>query len=605
MLAGTLFAVLAVRAGAQQMPSSAPIENIRYEVTFDRAAAAGRVARVTTTFDVGGSAGQDVLLSLPDWTPGAYELSYFARWVTSFTATAAGRQLEWDKPRYDSWRVRNAGGKRVTVSFVYRADSLDNAMTWARPDFLLFNGTNLFLYPTRQSVDFPATVTVHTDPAWRVVTGMRSAGGGARDSYSASNYHDLVDMPFFIGRVDVDSTRIADHWVRLATYPAGSDTGAARAVAWDQLARAIPVEVAVFGEVPWDEYTVMQIADSTYLGGASGLEHQNSHVDIVTPAVIGSDFQPSLYAHEIFHSWNVKRLRPADLWPYVYDRAMPTPWLWVSEGITDYYADLAMVRGGIVDARGFYALTAEKMKEVSDVPPVALTDASVNTWIHPVDGTQYTYYPKGSLAGFMLDIAIRDASDNAQSLDSVLRALYETTYKRNRGFTGSDWWSAVAHACGGRFPAAIAGSVSEFDQRYIDGRDPYPWDRVLPLAGLRAVAQQEPRLGVYTQQEAGGVRVMSVDSSGAAKAGVRPGDLLVAVGDIAVTDQRFGEKFRDAYANAAEGRLLAIRIRRDDRDLTLSVPLQFSHSVRIEPDPAASPKAVRIRESILQRTASR
>ena len=99
-------------------------------------------------------------------------------------------------------------------------------------------------------------------------------------------------------------------------------------------------------------------------GGASGLEHQNSHVDMFAPPYVGSEFQPSLYAHEIFHSWNVKRLRPADMWPYQYSRPQPTPWLWVSEGITDYYADLAEVRGGVVDEKGFYALTAEKINEV-------------------------------------------------------------------------------------------------------------------------------------------------------------------------------------------------------------------------------------------------
>ena len=114
---------------------------------------------------------------------------------------------------------------------------------------------------------------------------------------------------------------------------------------------SIPPEVLVFGEAPWDSYDVMWITDSVG-GGMSGLEHANSHVDVSIPPGIGSEFQPRLFAHEIFHSWNVKRLRPADLVPYRYDRSQPTPWLWVSEGITDYYGDLAMVRGGVVDAAG-------------------------------------------------------------------------------------------------------------------------------------------------------------------------------------------------------------------------------------------------------------
>src|SRR5438045_5416529 len=147
-------------------------------------------------------------------------------------------------------------------------------------------------------------------------------------------------------------------------------------------------------------------------GGASGLEHQNSHVDVLGPGMMGTPVMPSLYAHEIFHAWNVKRLRPSDMWPYRYDQEQPTPLLWISEGITDYYADLAEVRGGIVNAKGFYLMTSDKMSEVSSLPPSALEDASLSTWIHPRDRTEYIYYPKESLAGFLIDSMILEATDN-------------------------------------------------------------------------------------------------------------------------------------------------------------------------------------------------
>jgi predicted metalloprotease with PDZ domain len=359
----------------------------------------------------------------------------------------------------------------------------------------------------------------------------------------------------------------------------------------------IPPQVAVFGEVPWDSYTVMQIADSTY-SGASGLEHQSSHVDVVTPAAIGSEFQPSLYAHEIFHAWNVKRLRPADMWPYAYDRAQPTPWLWVSEGITDYYADLAELRGSVVDERGFYALTAAKITEVGNAVPVALEDASVNTWVHPVDGTAYLYYPKGSLAGFLLDVMIRDASDNRKSLDDVMRELYQTVYKAGRGFTGADWWSTVARAGGGQ-----ESMFADFAARYIDGRDPFPWDRALPLAGLRLRRDAEPRLGVYTVQDtSGAIIVTQLEEGGAAAlAGVRPGDRLLSVGDIPVSDAQFSEKFRAKYGASKEGASLPIHVRRNTGSLTLPGKLHFvPGDARIEPDPKASAKAVRIRNGILK-----
>jgi predicted metalloprotease with PDZ domain len=567
------------------------VRDIRYDVAFDRSTAAQRRVKVTTSFTVVGSG--PILLSLPEWTPGAYEISNFARWVLYFAATGDGRSLSWSKQDYDTWRVEPAGAKSVSVTFNYIADTLDNAMAWARPDFLLFNGTNLLLYPEGRPLGFAAQITVHTEPEWRVVTGMRAVPG-ATNSYTASNYHDLVDMPFFVGRFDLDSAQISGKWVRYATYPQGSVSGAARLTAWDQLKRVIPPEVAVFGEAPWDNYTVMQIADSTYQG-ASGLEHQSSHVDVVTPAAIGSPFQPSLYAHEIFHSWNVKRLRPADLWPYMYDRAQPTPWLWVSEGITDYYADLAQLRGGVIDENGFYAATASKMREVADTRPVSLEDASIDTWIHPVNGTQYTYYPKGSLAGFILDIMIRDASDNQRSLDDVMRELYTTVYKSNRGFTAADWWGAVSRAANGH-------SFADFAARYIDGREEFPWQRVLALAGLQMSRPNMPRLGVYTIPDSGGVLVTHVEpGSSAAAAGVREGDYLLAVGDIPVTDEQFGERFRAKFGSASEGSPITVRVRRNASLLSLTGKLRFAPGdVVLRADPKASAKASRIRSGILK-----
>jgi predicted metalloprotease with PDZ domain len=575
---------------------SAPVTNIRYEVGADRAALAARRLRVSTTFDVAGSA--PVVLSLPAWTPGAYEISNFSRWVSGFTATQNGAPLQWDKLDYETWRVRPARAGAVTVSFLYQADTLDNAMAWTRPDFALFNGTNLFLYPEGRSLDFPATMVVRAEPEHRVVTSM--AGGGPSRTFHAATYHELVDMPVFVGRFDVDSETVAGKTVRYATYPAGSVSGQARATAWDQIRRVIPVEVNVFGEAPWRSYSVMQIADSAYQG-ASGLEHADSHVDVVTPLAIGSVFQPSLYAHEIFHAWNVKRLRPADMTPYHYDSAQPTPWLWVSEGITDYYADLAEVRGGVVDPRGFYALTAGKIAEIENTTPFALEDASLNTWVHPTDGTGYSYYPKGSLAGLLLDITIRDASDNRSSLDAMMRDLYNTTYKAGRGFTFADFWGAARRAANGR-------SFDDFYKRYVDGREPYPWPDALHTIGLRIERDSAPRLGVSTGADAtNGVRVIEVAPGGAAAtAGVAPNDVLIKVGDIDVRDAEFGAKFRQAYAGKPSGTPLPIVVQRNGETLTLRGVLVYAPAApRITEDAAAPARAVRLRNGILRGTTDR
>jgi predicted metalloprotease with PDZ domain len=310
--------------------------------------------------------------------------------------------------------------------------------------------------------------------------------------------------------------------------------------------------------------------------------------------MLGTPVLPSLYAHEIFHAWNVKRLRPQDLWPYHYDQEQPTTLLWVSEGITDYYADLAEVRGGVVDQAGFFKLTSEKINEVNGLTPVALEDASLSTWVHPVDGTGYIYYPKGSLAGFMIDIMIRDASDNTKSLDTVMRELYTSTYKQGKGFTSDDWWSAVQRAAGGK-------SFADFYAKYIDGREAFPWDELLPKAGIKPVWDRAPRMGVSSFQSPAGIVVTSLEPGGAAElAGIKVGDVLVTVGDIAVEDLNFGSNYRLRYANATEGMTIPIVVMRGGQKVTLSGKVMFANTgMHLEADPAASAKAKRILTGIL------
>ena len=583
-------------AVAQKAPAaaqSAPLANLRYEITFDSTTAETRTLKVAMSFDVAGPG--PVLLSFPAWTPGSYELAFFARWVVSFSASAGEKPLTWDKLDYDTWRVQPAGARSMKVKFAYLADTLDNASAWGRPDFLLFNGTNVLPYPEGRGTDFAATVTVRTQPGWIVATGMEPTGQPG--TYRESNYHDLVDKPFFLGRMDYDSMQVAGAWTRLATYPVGALTGPARAQFWDQVSKAIPVEAAVFGETPWKSYNIMAIFDSTF-GGGSALEHTNSHVGIYATRLIGNPVLASITAHEIFHAWNVKRLRPADMVPYRYDRPEPTPWLWVSEGITDYYADLSVLRGGIITPQQFMNVTSGKIGNVADAPPTALEDASLTTWIHPTDGTQYLYYPKGSLAGLMLDIQIRDASDNRRSLDDVMRGLYRTTYKQGRGFTASDWWKAVSTAAGGK-------SFADFSTKYVDGREPFPWEQVLPLAGMRQVTDtiREPRLGIAAGGDSGHAIVVKQlqPNSVAAEAGVRVGDELLALGNLSITDPDFGAAYRKRFATS-DGQPLPIKVRRGTDTLTLNgkVRLVTRTESRIEADPNASEKAKRIREGILR-----
>ncbi|HEV8613622.1 MAG TPA: hypothetical protein VGQ73_08915, partial [Gemmatimonadales bacterium] len=154
-----------------------PVTNIQYTLTFDSATARQRIVKLTMRFDVASTA--PVLVSLPAWTPGAYEISNYARKLSNFSATSAGHPAVWDKTDYDTWRIRPVAAGAVQFSFDFLADTLDNAMAWAKPDFLLVNGTNVFPYPEGSGLDFPSQVTVTTASGWRVLTGLDPRGPGS------------------------------------------------------------------------------------------------------------------------------------------------------------------------------------------------------------------------------------------------------------------------------------------------------------------------------------------------------------------------------------------------------------------------------------------
>ena len=569
---------------------SAPISDISYEITADSSAVGRRQLGVVMSFTVAGT--NPVILALPAWSPGHYVLLWFSRRISEFSAQSGDAQLQWRKLDFQTWEIIPRSAGTVRVSFNYLADAVDRAVAWTAPNFAFFNGTNLFLYPTGRGFDWPARVSVRTEPSWRVATGMDPTAGV--NNFTAGNYHDLTDMPFYVGRFAMDSTQIAGKWVRLAFYPAASLTPARRDRAFGWLQKFVPAHITVFGEAPFRNYTLFQRSDTVVNGG--GLEHQSSQVDEVTTSGLDGNLS-GLYSHEFFHAWNVKRLRPADLVPYRYDDAQQTTWLWVSEGVTDYYGALGLVRGGVNDSTGFFNFIANEIASVAGAPPTAVSDASFGAWIAPTDGSGGLYYPKGGLTGFLLDIMIRDASDNRMSLDNVMRRLYDATWKHGKGFTGAEWWSEVSRAAGGK-------SFAEFARRYVDGREPLPVDSVLRLAGLRSESDtiREPRLGISTATDAAGVSITQVSPTGAAAAaGARVGDKIVSIGDVTISNDDSFEPLRARYAGTSLTTLPLV-VRRGTETITLQLPVRLVTrvQVRVLPIPNASPKALRIRGGILR-----
>jgi predicted metalloprotease with PDZ domain len=281
------------------------------------------------------------------------------------------------------------------------------------------------------------------------------------------------------------------------------------------------------------------------------------------------------------------------MWPYDYHQEQYTPLLWWSEGVTDYFADVTNLRAGLWTPEQFLQNVNSNIDQVESTPePWSAEDGSEATWIHEVHvNSSQLYYPKGSLLGLLLDISIRDATNNAHSLDEVIRALYTKYYRQNRGFLTADLLAELR--------AAGMPDVDGFYRRYIDGRDSLPYARVFANAGIALNRQSVtvPFLGVSTGPTQGrGLEVVAVTPGSAAEAaGVQPGDIILRVGDVAVTPESdWAGAYRTEYRGKA-GQPLAINIQRNSEGtlqfLTLNTTVRERVMTRISLARAPSPTA--------------
>ncbi|UCC73442.1 MAG: M61 family metallopeptidase [Gemmatimonadota bacterium] len=576
-------------------------EPIRYLVRVDDASS--RLYHVEAELP---ATGDVTLVSLPSWTPGHYKVENYARNVRHFEASAGDESLRWDKLDKDTWRVHSEGARKIRVSFDYFAGTLELSQSLLRSDFGFLNGTNLFVFP-ESGFDFPAQVSFDLPESWKVATEMEEAGEPG--VYRASDYHDLVDNPTFVGHFAIDSVNVDGRWSRLAVYPAAHFRDPARGMALEALGKIATTLHEMFGEVPYRRYTTfIYLADENYLYVA-GLEHSNSQFDIM-PAIIFDQarftFRELVYpllSHEYYHAWNVKRIRPTALWPYAYDREQFTELLWVSEGITDYYANVVLVRAGIWNDRQFWEATRSLIASV-EVQPVheAVEDASLNTWLEPTYVDQYYYYDKGALLGLLLDIQIRHATENQHSLDDVMTRLYREHYLKGGGFTTEDFIGYVGEFIGQE-------GASRFYRDYVDGRLPLPYRETLALAGMdfRTDTIVEPFFGVQLASQRRGRMVVRqvVPGSPAARAGLRVGDELKWVGDVEVNDGDWTDEFHELYAESI-GEPITIVHRRGGEDVrkTVKVGERTRYEHRLEPMAEASAGQIALRRGILERGSS-
>lgn len=580
-------------------PSAAVPQTASYRVRIDPS---GDVFTVRAEFTFA-QPRDTVLLSLPAWTTGSYGINNYARWVHQVRAEADGRPASWDKLDKDTWRIATGGARTVALEFQTNPDSLMLSFSMISPDFAVLNNSNLLVYPEGASLDFAGELAIDAPPGWRLATGLTPSGPA---SFRMSSYHDLIDDPIFAGRFWQDSVQVDGRYIRFAIYP---DSAMSPPV-WDSLRHAISGIVTqqnrIFGGPPYQAYSVLFLAPFTEMQWGGGLEHSNSQFDAIAAPYFANratgelgPFTRPLLSHEFFHLFNVKRIRPAEMWPYDYAREQFTPLLWWSEGVTDYYSDVTLARSGLFTLDRFIESVQQNIAQVEDAAEiVAVEDASINTWIDPVyvNEGQY-YYPKGALLGLMLDIRIRNATRNQHTLDEIIRRLYDDHYRRGRGFTTGDllgyiraWWPGV----------------DDFYARYINGREPLPYAEVLPLGGIAATITETrlPFFGmsVDTASREGGGLVLSVAAgSSAARAGLLPGDVVLRVGEVSLgtNPMNFGVQYRARYRDA-EGQTIPVQIRRHGQAMTLqaTVTPRVVRTVRVQRDPAAGELAAQIRAGI-------
>ncbi|MEE9133047.1 MAG: hypothetical protein V3U13_05755 [Gemmatimonadota bacterium] len=592
-IVGVLTALSAVAGQAQ--------EPLRYVVSV--ADPSSRLYHVEAELP---AAGDTTYVSLPAWTPGHYELEDYARWVRHFQASGDdGSSLRWDKLDGNTWRISSRGTTKVRVAFDFWADTLNLSGSLLKDDFGFFNGTNIFVYPEGR-YDFPARVEFDLPEGWKVATEL--ADGEEPGVYLASDYHELVDNPTFVGHFAIDSVLVDDRWIRMAVYPAAyfdDSRTPAREMSLEALAKIAEVLHDLFGGPPYDRYTVLVYLEEGQITFAGGLEHADSHLDIIpaiafqNPRFTFRQFFYGLLSHEYYHAWNVKRIRPAAMWPYDYDRQQYTPLLWVSEGITDYYAHVVLTRAGLWGESEFLVAVRDWILQTEALPArEAVEDASINTWIDPEFIDRYMYYDAGAILGLLLDIEIRHATNNRNSLDDVMARLYSEHYLRGRGFTSDDFVSYVGEYVGRE-------AAEQFYRNYVDGREPYPYQEVLALAGLSFNTDTivEPFFGVQVASTRDGRMLVRrvVPGSAAAAAGLRVNDFLSRVGVVEVSGNDWGDDFVHVYSDSA-GAPISVVYQRGGQEISreVNVRTRTTYQHQLSPLADASASQLELRRGILE-----
>jgi predicted metalloprotease with PDZ domain len=542
----------------------------RVENTVTISDANSKTLHITTT--IMGVNQPQLEVGVPNWDPGYYTSEDFARNISRLVFTdQQGRKL-YHRKRHDSiWTLDTRGASAVKIEFEYEADQMDLNKSLVNPTYAILNGVNFFFYVRDRTLDLPTSVTYRLPQGWRIATGLEPTKDPA--TYTAENYDVLVDCPTIVGEFDQVTLPLRGVPHHVVAAPKGAlEADALKKYAEDSL-KVIDAHTRMFGEIPYKQYLILNVIDDRDIGG---LEHLNSYLGIMSKRTVsfagGLTDLVGLTSHEFFHAYNVKRIRPAEMWPYRYHERNYTPLLWVSEGITDYYTPRGMLRAGLLEPQQYLEAHGRLMTEVQAVEAakyISAEESSINTWQGGIGGEgqrfSVDYYTRGHVLGLLLDLSIRHDTKGANTLDDVLRALYTNFYKKNRGFTTEDLMTTLNRM--------TKKDYRGFFEKYVGGTEPLPYAEVLAYAGLRLDDQRlkVPRIGIGVEDET--YLITSIISGSAAEAaGVREGDVFVGIGDIAASAEWVAE-FRKAYAGRV-GEKATLYLLRDGKPLSLKVEIR-------------------------------
>jgi len=487
---------------------------------------------------------------MPVWIPGSYLIREFERHVQDFQAfDAKGRSLRWEKITKNTWRVYSQRAPSVTVRYRVYAFEISVRTSFLDDSHAFINGPSVFMF-VEGYLDRPITVHIRPYTGWnRISTGLESDPDDPFALY-APNYDVLVDCPIEIGTHQVLEFTVDGIPHQVALYGQGNFQPDSLI---KDMRRIVETARQIVGEIPYRRYVF--IVHLLHQGGG-GLEHRNSCVLQVSRWT----FQPEsayrgflgLVAHEYFHVWNVKNIRPCPLGPFNYDAENYTRLLWIAEGFTTYYAGQIMLRAGYRTPQSYLDGLASRVRYLRSTPGnrvQTLEYASFDAWIkayRPDENsinTTISYYGKGAVIATLLDLAIRHHSQNQRSLDDVFRALYRKYYKEaDRCYTEEDF-KAICEEMAGT-------SLNEIFQ-YVHTTREIDFDKFLQYAGLRLVLdeaqkKEEGYLGVRVSDRTGKAIVTQVlAGSPAYEYGLNVDDEIIAVDGYRVEASSFAKRIAE------------------------------------------------------------